>query len=311
MATTPMRKKNQVILVKLETTYDTDSVPTVSANSILAYDIKFKENVDPVRRLAQVASLSRLASVDGKKFSELSFKVELKGSGTAGTAPRIGAILRACSFSEAVVSNTSVTYLPRSASQESVTVYFLIDGRQHAMTGCVGDVKINCEAGQFAYLEVTLKGRYVAPTLVALTSPTLESTVPYVCKFVNFQYNSKNTLVLKSTLIEMNNVIAERTSISDANDIAGFLVTGRDPMVTIDPEAIIETSYAFRTDAFTNYRTLSWVIGAVAGNIATFSIPKYNPYFPEYEDRDEILVEKIKGEASQNAGNDEVSIAFT
>lgn len=306
-----MRKKNQVVLVKLETTYDTDSVPTVGSNSILAYDLKFKEDVKPVRRLAQVASLSRLPSVQGARFAQLDFKVEIKGSGTPGTAPRIGAILRASSFAQTSVSNTSVTYLPTSALQESVTVYFLIDGRQHIMTGCVGDVKMRFPAGEFPYLEVTLMGRYAAPTLVALTTPTLESTTPPVCKSVSFSYNSRTTLVLKEILIEMNNVVATRVSISDPNAIAGFLVTGRDPIVTIDPEAIIETSYDFRGDAMTNQRALSWAVGSASGNILTLSIPKYNPYFPEYEDRDEILVEKIKGEATQNSGNDEVSLIFT
>jgi len=311
MATTAMRKKNQLVLAKIETTYDTDSVPVVATDSILAYDIKFKENVEPVRRLAQVASLSRLASVSGSKFAELNFKVELKGSGTAGTAPRIGVILRSCGFGMTTVSSTSNTFLPISSGFETVTVYFFVDGRRHVMTGCRGDVKINCEAGQFASLDVTLSGRYAAPTLVALATPTLETTTPPVCKSAQFSYNSKTTLVLKSILLEMNNVIAARPSISDANSILGFEITGRDPMVTIDPEATIETSYDFRSDALTTSRALSWVIGATAGNIFTFSIPKYNAYFPEYEDRDEVLVEKIKGEAAQNSGNDEVSIIVT
>lgn len=310
MATTPMRKKNQLVLLKTETVYDTDASPAVT-DAILAYDMKFKENVDPVRRLAQVGSLSRLSSVGGAKFAEITFKVEIKGSGTAGTAPKIGAIFRACSFSETIVSSTSVTYLPRSSSQESVTVYFYIDGRKHIITGGVGDVKLNNEAGQFGFMDVTIRGRYTAATLTSVPTPTLESTIPAIGKSCLFSYNSRTTLVVKSVLIEMNNIIAQRPSLNDANSIAGFIITGRDPMVTIDPEAIVETSYDFRGDAFTNLRALTWVVGATAGNIVTYSIPKFNPYFPEYEDRDEILVEKIKGEAAQNAGNDEVSIAFT
>jgi len=311
MAPTALRKKNQVLLVKVETVYDTDPTPTGSANSILAIDPQIKEVIDPVRRPAQVASLSRIASVDGQKLVEVTFKVELKGSGTAGTSPRIGALLRACSFGETVLSSTSVTYLPVSTSQESCTIYFYIDGRRHIVTGCVGDVKWTFEAGQLPLLEFTMRGRYAASALAALPSLTLETTLPVICKSLNFSYNSKNTLVTKTISIEMNNVIAPRPSLNDANSIAGFIITGRDPMVTIDPEMIIETSYAFRTDAFTNQRALAWVVGTAAGNISTFSIPKFNPYFPEYSDRDEIMVETIKGEAVQNSGNDEVSLIFT
>ncbi len=312
MATTAMRKKNQLICAKVETTYDTDSVPTVGSNSLLAMDIKFKETIDVVRRPANIASLSRISSVSGSRYAEVTFSVELKGSGVAGTAPRLGQLLRACSFGETVISSTSVTYLPISSSQESVSIYFFIDGRRHVMTGCRGDVKIKCEAGQLAIAEFTFKGRYADPTLVALSSPTLESTVPPVCKSCVFTYNSKTSLVVKTAEIDMNNVIAERPSLNDVNAIAGFEITGRDPMLTIDPEATIETSYNFRGDALGgNLRAISWVVGAAAGNICTFSIPKYNAYWPEYEDRNEILVEKIKGECVQNSGNDEVSIAFT
>lgn len=306
-----LRKKNQLLLAEIELTYDTDPVPVAAADSILAIDPIIKEIIEPSRRPAQVASLSRLPSVDGSKFSEVTFKVELKGSGTAGTMPRIGPLLRACSFDQTIVSAVSVTYEPTSTTQESVTLYFFIDGRRHVVTGAVGDVKFVFEAGTFPMLEFTMRGRYLASTLVALPTPTLETTLPQICKSCSFTYNSRTSLVVKTATIEMNNVIAPRPSLNEASSIAGFLITGRDPMMTIDPEMTVETSYAFRTDAFTNQRQVSFVIGATAGNICTVTVPKWNPYFPEYTDREEIMVETIKGECSQNAGNDEINIAFT
>ena len=312
MPTTPMKAKNQLILAKVETAYDTDPTPTAASNSLVALEPKIKEIIDPVRRPTNVGSLSRVASVAGRKMAEVTFNMELKGSGTPGTAPRIGALLRACGFGQTIVSGVSVTYLPASSSLESITLYFYIDGRLHIVTGAVGDVKFKCEAGQMPMAEFTFKGRYADPSLASLPAPTLESTTPQVCKSCAFTYNSRTTLVVKSTELEMNNTVAERTSINDANAIAGFLITDRDPMLTIDPEAIIETSYNFRSDALGgNQRAISWVVGASAGNIVTFSLPKFNPYWPEYDRRDEILVEKIKGEACLSSGNDEVSIIFS
>lgn len=309
--TIPLRKKNQLLCAKVETTYDTDSVPTVGSDSLLAIDPKIKEIIAVVDRPAQVASLSGIPSVAGSKYAEITFSMELKGSGVAGTAPRIGALLRACGFGQTIISNTSVTYLPISSSFESVTVYLFIDGKRHIVTGCRGDVKFKCEAGKMAMGEFTLKGRYADPTLVALSNPTLESSTPQVCKSCLFSYNSKTTLVVKTAELDMNNKVDERPSLSDANAIAGFEITGRDPMLTIDPEDTIETSYSFRGDAFVNQRAISWQVGAAAGNIATFSIPQYNPYWPEYDARGEILVAKLKGECCRVTNNDEVSIAFT
>lgn len=312
MALNAMRKKNQLLLAKIESVYDTDSAPSASADSMLAIDPKIKEIVDPVRRPAQVGSLSRLGSVAGSKYAEITFSMELKGSGVAGTAPRIGALLRACGMGNVVVSNTSNTYSPESAGFESVTIWLYIDGRVHKVTGCRGDWKIKCEAGQMAMAEFTFKGRYADPTLLALATPTLESTTPQVCKSCIFTYNARTSLVVKNAELEINNTVAMRPSLNDANAIAGFEITDRDPMLTINPECTVETSYDFRGDALSgNLRAVSWQVGATAGNIVTFSLPKWNPYWPEYEDRDEILVQKIKGEAVQNSGNDEIQISFT
>lgn len=309
--TVPLRKKNQLLCAKVETIYDTDSVPTVASDSFLAIDPKIKEIVDIVKRPAQVASLSGVPSVAGSKYAEITFSMELKGSGVVGTAPRMGALLRACGFGQTVVSGVSVTYLPVSASFESVTIYLFIDGRRHVVTGCRGDVKFKCEAGQMAMAEFSFKGRYADPTLVALSNPTLETTNPQTCKSCLFSYNSRTTLVVKTADLEMNNTVAMRASINDPNAIAGFEITDRNPMLTIDPEATLETSYSFRGDALVTQRAISWAVGAVAGNIVTFSLPQYNPSWPEYADREGILVEKIKGEACRSSNNDEVSIACT
>ncbi len=311
MATIPLRKKNQLLLAKVETTYDVDAAPSVSVDSLLAIDPKIKEIISTVDRPAGVASLSKVPSVAGSKYAEITFSMELKGSGVAGTAPRVGALLRACGFGQTIVSNTSVTYLPVSSLFESVTIWLYIDGRVHKVTGCRGDFKLNCTAGKMPMIEFTLKGRYADPTLLALSSPTLESTLPQVCKNCNFAYNNLITLVVKTLELEMKNKVDMRDSLSDPNAIAGFEITDRSPMLTIDPEATLQTSYNFRADAYTNQRAISMTIGATGGNIVTLSLPKFNPYWPSYEARGEILVEKLSGEATQNAGNDEVSIALT
>ncbi|MCK7495178.1 MAG: hypothetical protein MZW92_31855 [Comamonadaceae bacterium] len=43
---------------------------------------------------------------------QLTFDVEIKGSGAAGTAPELGVLLKGCGFGETVVAVTSVTYAP-------------------------------------------------------------------------------------------------------------------------------------------------------------------------------------------------------
>jgi hypothetical protein len=58
---------------------------------------------------------------------ELTFDVELTGSGAAGTAPAYGILLEACGLDVTTVASTSVTYSPLSASFHSATIYYFND----------------------------------------------------------------------------------------------------------------------------------------------------------------------------------------
>lgn len=303
-----------VILAKAETTYDTDSSPSPTVDALLAQEVDIKENSGIVERDVQWKFLDKLPSLLGEQWAEVSFKLPVIGSGTAGTAPRAGALLKACAHSETVVSSTSVTYAPTSSNHGSVTIYIYKDGRLHIVTGCRGTMKMSFNAGKELMMEFTFMGRYAAPTVVALPATvTYESTVkvPPVCKSSTFSYNSKTTLVVGSLALDIANSTVKRVSLSDANAIKGFEITDRKPVFSIDPEAQFETSYAFRTDWLTTTRAISVVATRAAGNIVTLNIPYANITKIEYADRDGILVEKIDGECSASSGDDSYSIVYT
>ena len=59
-------------------------------------------------------------------------------SGSAGTAPKYGAILKACGLSETVSGGDTVTYAPVTTPSDSVTLFVNYDGIRHMITGCRG-----------------------------------------------------------------------------------------------------------------------------------------------------------------------------
>lgn len=306
-----MLKRKNVLLAKLESTYGSDPTPTAAANAILALNTEIKETREPIERGINISTLSNKAALDGSSFAEVTFSVELKGSGTAGTAPRLGALLQACSMDETVVSTTSVTYEPVSSSQKSVTLWVYVDGRLHKINGAVGSVKLNATAGQLGMLEFTMTGKYTTPAAGAIVTGTYDSTVPPVCKSCTFSYNARTTLIAKMVEFDLANTVARRNDLSESTGIAGFQVTERKPVATFDVEAQLETSYNFRSDQLTTTRALSLVVGATAGNICTISAPAYNVTNVEYADEEGILLEKLTGECSISSGDDELAIAFT
>jgi len=305
-----MLTRKKVLLAKSETTYGSDPTPTAASNAILAIDPDIKELMNPIDRGINISTLSNKASIAGVKYAEVTFKVELRGSGSAGTAPRLGALLKACGMDEPVVSSPSVTYEPVSSSFSSVTLYLYIDGRRHKVTGARGTFKMTCPAGQIAMLEFTFQGKWVAAANAAIVSGTYDGD-PATCKSCSFSYNSKTTLVASQVELDMANKLTQRPSLNDATGMAGVEITGRKPALVCDIEDTVETSYDFRGDQLTNERAVSWVVGATAGNICTISVPKYNITNIEYADNDGVQMSKINGECDMNSGDDEVSIAFT
>lgn len=306
--------KKSVLLAKIESTYDTDPTPGGTTDSLLVMDADIKEIREPYERDVQWKFLDRLPAIEKESYVEVTFKMDVIASGSLALAPRTGALLKACGLAETIQSGVSVTYTVSSSSHGSVTLYLYKDGRLHTITGARGTFKLNFTAGQPLIAEFTFRGRYAAPTVASLPATvTYEttSTLPPVCKSSNFAYNSKTTLITNTVDFDSGIELVKRPSLNDANAVKGFEIVGFKPTCTIDPEAQVETSYAFRTDMMSTQRALAVSAIRAAGNNVTLNIPKFNITKVEYDNREGILVEKIEGEASAASGNDAFNIVFS
>src|SRR3990167_609095 len=128
--------RKALVLAKVETTYGTDPTPTTAANAILVQDLVIKPIKGPVERPKQTATYMNKQTLLGEEMYEVSFKTEIVGSGTPGTAPRVGALLLACGCSETIYTATpSVNYRDASSSLSSVTLYCYQGGRLHKIFG--------------------------------------------------------------------------------------------------------------------------------------------------------------------------------
>ena len=164
--------RKRLILVKKETTYGTDSSP-LGTDALLVRNLDITPiEADLVSRDLIRPYLGNSPSLLANSRVGITFQVELAGSGTAGTAPRFGAILQACGMVEAIVASTSVTYSYTSSSFSSATIYFNNDGILHKATGCRGTFTMNAAVGQIPTLDFTMTGVYNAPTDTAAPSVT-------------------------------------------------------------------------------------------------------------------------------------------
>lgn len=95
-----MLTKRGLVLVKSEASYGVDPTPTAALNSLLVFDPVVSINTEKIERDVVRPSISAVQHLIGKKYVELTFSTELKGSGLAGTDPEIADLLLACGMAE-------------------------------------------------------------------------------------------------------------------------------------------------------------------------------------------------------------------
>lgn len=310
-----MLTRKTVVLAKIESSYGVDPTPTPVANCILIKDVDVKPVGETLKRDFLRASLSQLQFVRGTKEVELSFKTELKGTGTRGVLPAFGwegPLFRACGMSETVSAATSIVYAPVSTSFESVTLYIYKEGIFHKVLGCRGSFKINFEVGKYAEVEWTFRGLYTAPADATPAAQTVSSISPPVVLSAGLSVGGYSP-VAERIEIDINNSLASRKSINSATGILEQIITGREPQGSFDPEVATEATHPFWANwaAATAQALNIGPIGSTSGNIVTVAAPKLQPADLSYTDRNGIIAYQYGFALAMNSGDDELTITIT
>ena len=305
--------RKRLILAKIESTYGTDSTPT-GAEAILVRNLEITPlQADVVTRDLIRPYLGNFEQILANQRVEITFDVELAGSGVAGTAPAWGPVMKSCAMSETVVGATSVTYAPVSGSFSSCSIYFNNDGVRHKITGCRGSFSVSGEVGQIPVISFTMMGIYNAPDDSALPTPTYSNqATPVIFKqgnttgFQVFSYSG----CLQSFSMDLANEMVYRELVGCTKEV---LITNRAPNGTVVIEAPTIAAKDFFTIANgTATGNLTFQHGQTAGNIVTFSSPQTDIGSPTYSDQDGIQMLNLPYVATPTtAGNDELSIALT
>ncbi len=283
------------------------------ADALLVMNPSFRPSIEMGPRDNYSASLSRWASVPGKRSGVVEFDVELKGSGTAGTAPALGKLLKACGFGETVAASTSVTYKPASSAIGSMTLALYWNGVIEKIWGARGDVSLRLEDGKPGMLHFVFTGADFSVTDGAMLTSGVayESTVPPAFLNAAFQVDSYAALV-GALEFRMGNKVALRPDANASSGHKSAVITAREPVLTLDPEFVTVATYDFFGKLRSgNLGALTATLGATAGNICTITAPKVQYTNATPGDKDGILSLGVDCLLTRNAGDDELSIVFT
>ena len=305
--------KRKVLLAKVETTPGTDALPTGALNAIQAIDVKLMpmEGQDLDRGLERPFFAAE-PTIPVDLHAKVSFKVELAPSGTAGTAPAWGPLLRACGLAQTIVATTSVTYNPISTGFEACTLYLNIDGILYAMTGARGTAKITLAASAIPYLEFELTGLFVQPA--ATTLPTQDVTAfktPLASGKTNTPVFTLNavSLLLRSFTLDLGVTVEGRFLIG----LDQILITDRAEKVEMTIEQpLLATLNPFTLAATQTAVPLVLQHGTVAGAKVTINVPLLQLLRPGGpENRQGVVEQTLQAVPLPNAGNDQFTLVLT
>ena len=308
----PLFTRRTVLLAKIESVSGTDSTPDAANNAVQVFDLDLSIKADMKERYSGTGDRSAASEIRGKSTAEIKFTVELKGSGTKGTAPRYAPLLKSCDRAETLAANTAC-YYDMATSSETCTIYANIDGIYHKMVGCAGDCEIDLAAGEFPKLKFSMQGSYALPTDLTCPTPTLDSTVAQVVKGTTTTLGLYQAIIEKVNL-KFGNSVVERTDMNAAEAVKGFIVCDRYPVGSLSAEMILRATVSAD---FWNYfdagvtKAFSFALGSTAGNVVTITAPVCRLRAPKYGDRDGLRTVDLEFQMARNSGNDEMRIVLT
>jgi hypothetical protein len=282
-----MKIKRQMILAKIETTYNTDPVPTAAANWIPVENIQINPvEMDTDDQMTVSSSFGQDEKIVAAIWSTVSFDVPLVGGNTAGGPPTFDPVLRACGMAKVVSAGVSVTYTPIDTGEESMTIYFFLDLVKQPITGIKGSFELKFNAKKKPV--ISFKGIGLRNPMVDASIPT--PTLPTMPR--PRAVNKANTTVTFGSL----NAFLSSLTIDQNNDIQYRNLTGKEEVIMTDRNSKGSVSIELPTVAAKNFLgtggvmsdaltdTLTVVHGTAAGNICTLNLAAAQMFKPKLSD---------------------------
>lgn len=309
-----MKTKQRRLLVGLETTSGT---PVPIANCVLMT----VSEIESAPYEGDRAERTRIKHVFGADeevnmapYATVTVTLPLAGSGTVGTPPSFGLILRALGLREMIDPSVDVRYLPATENHETVTVYFVEDGQLQCVPGCKGNGEKSFVAKQFPNIQVTLTGLYQRP--VAHTTPLTQTLENFAGEVpVNKQNTTKFNVhgfenCGQSLSLSLGNEVVHRNLAGcEGIEITGRVVTGT---LEVEAPSITQKNYfeAMESHSVVNTGPVSFTHGQTPGNIIEFNAPKAQISTLSRSDSDGIVHYSLGVRFKPNQGDDEFELIF-
>lgn len=324
--------RNIVVLAKVETTPGTYLAPAAGTDAIMiGSDVTFRQNVGKLDRDNLREVMGSADNLNGFVYDELTFSTELAASGTQGTPPAWGVLLRAAGFAQTVVASTLVHYTPISDAMEALSVSYFFGGVRRNMRGArVRRVVLSLGVNGIPRATWTIIGvprQNPDQGMVPTAAPTPTLTAWQLPRPILGDAGVQN-ITMGSTLNQGTGAISGGTAyktkgmtITIENDCSArpFLGWGGDNCPIVDRDIKVAIPFdldgteraAFYANCIDNvYSSLSQVLGGTSflGTTIKLFMPRTQLIDPETNDDAGLLLAGYTLNVLPNAGNDDIFI---
>jgi hypothetical protein len=222
--------------------------------------------------------------IPGPRVQVVEFEVELAGSGTAGTAPPWGKLLRACQFAEAVFTSPHprVEYTPVTTPGESLVIRYWADGIGYVARGCRGTVRFDLSGYKIPRALFTFKGfdtsataggpsqpanPYAAWKTPVLPMSTTAGNIRLGVTYAPAGFSGGTAYPSKGFTLDLGDEVTYDAILGGEK----IVLTDRQPKgeFTLDLTAAQEVTWRNEVNTSTE-TTFGWQLGNTAGNIVQF-----------------------------------------
>lgn len=315
------RAKRKLIAMKPEVTYGIDVFGGVyvTGDVIPAYGISPVLTLEEIDNPTQTGLLGHFQSIIGIETGQVQFSMALRGKGSAYSGvikPESDLPLRGCGLSSVFSGGAGtevITYAP-TTTFESMTIYVVQEnGQSIKLVGCCGTVEFAMRAGGLVEARFTFTGMIAGVGDLAYVAGTYATTPQYpVLKSAAFQIDTANYAPRIAQLgFNLGNMLNRVPSVNATTGMAGYLITDRNPRITIDPEQDTVANYDWYTKwRNANQADCSWQAGTIQYVRLKFSFARLQTVGQSWGERDGLTSLPTQLLATIQNGNDDFSLVF-
>ncbi len=180
----------------------------------------------------------------------------------------------------------------------------------HKVRGARSGVKFSFKAGEVPSAAFDAKGIYVSVVDGALFSSGLPSITNEGPVFLGSGVTvGSYQPVLDQIEIDMQNQVSAHASAAEASGMLPFLITDRQPQITLDPDVVAEATHPFVADWHGEVeRAVDFSWGSSAGNRFRVLVPEVQPNEFSPGDRENIRTRQITGQINSSAVDQDLVI---